>query len=130
MDRRIAKLQGAAVNAGEARVNAAVLRFAVFGAQAANRRDRDAAVRLDCGNHAAERVYVCHQHKRTALAAEVAENAALSCFFRSVAECCQFTDKIIRRFIRKAGRRIDGKQGFELGKAIVHIHVLPLLTKK
>ena len=130
VDRRIAKLQGAAVNAGEARVNAAVLRFAVFGAQAADRRDRDAAVRLDCGNHAAERVYVCHQHKRAALAAEAAENAALSCFFRSVAECCQFTDKIVRRFIRKAGRRIDGKQGFELGKAIVHIHVLLLLTKK
>lgn len=58
------------------------------------------------------------------------KNAALSCFFRSVAECCQFTDKIVRSFIRKAGRRIDGKQGFKLGKAIVHIHVLPLLTKK
>ena len=81
MDRRIAKLQGAAVNAGEARVNAAVLRFAVFGAQAANRRDRDAAVRLDCGNHAAERVYVCHQHKRAALAAEAAKKRRPFLFF-------------------------------------------------
>lgn len=101
------KLQGAAVSPPEKRVNAAVLRFAVFGAQAADRRDRDAAVRLDFVEimpPSCSRARISTSGRSAAIKVE---NAALSCSFRSVAECCQFTDKIVRRFIRKAGRRID-----------------------
>ena len=123
MDGGIDKLQRALVAAGELRHDAAVLGLSVVGVHAADVYDAQAAVALDLGDHAAERVGVGLEQQGVicAFAAEIDENAALGRPLRRKAERAELAQDKFLRLGSVARRAVDGQQLHRLLHGKIHI---------
>ena len=123
MDGGIDKLQRALVAAGELRHDAAVLCLGVVGVHAADVHDAQAAVALDLGDHAAERIGVGLEQQGVicAFAAEIDENAALGRPLCRKAERAELAQDKFLRLGSVARRAVDGQQLHRLLHGKIHI---------